>query len=104
MKLPLGLDGKVANPFYLIVSLETLLALIPSTRLLINADAHGAIPELPRWGTVCLQLIAVAAATPGEVPDGSGDDDGEHDQPPVIRDTAPCCGGIPGRCSAGTSR
>jgi hypothetical protein len=29
MELPSGLDGKVANPFYLIVSLETLLALIP---------------------------------------------------------------------------
>jgi hypothetical protein len=29
MELPLSLDGKVANPFYLIVSLGTLLALTP---------------------------------------------------------------------------
>jgi len=29
MELPSGLDGKVANPFYLIVSLGTLLALTP---------------------------------------------------------------------------
>jgi hypothetical protein len=36
MELPSSLDGKVANPFYLIVSLGTPLALTPYTQALTD--------------------------------------------------------------------
>jgi hypothetical protein len=43
MELPLNLDGKVADPFYLIVSLGTLLALtpIPEAEIVSEIPAHA---------------------------------------------------------------
>jgi hypothetical protein len=39
----LSLDGKVANPFYLIVSLATLLALTPNGLLIDSVEIHTEI-------------------------------------------------------------